>query len=61
MTDQHYAFETGTGKIQADGDATKWIIGAIIALILCCCCSISSSLSSGLGYKWITPKKELDK
>mgnify|MGYP003341762705 CR=1 FL=1 len=43
---------TGTASKK---DMTKWIIIAVVALIVLCCCSISSSLSSGLGYKWMNP------
>lgn len=57
MSDRTAGFEIGY-KTEGKSSPMAWIIGAIIALILLCCCSISSSLSSGLGYKWMNPQDE---
>ena len=35
---------------KAEGSSMMYIIIALVALIVCCCCSISSSISSGLGF-----------
>ena len=43
---------------EAKGSAMTWIIIAIVLLICCCSSSICSSISSGLGYKWMYPAKQ---
>ena len=46
----------GSTTVSTKGSGMGWmIIIALVALIVLCCCSISSSLSSGLGYKWMNP------
>lgn len=51
-----YTSPRGATSIKTTGAATgQWVIIALIAVIVLCCCSISSSLSSSLGYKWMNP------
>ena len=54
-----YVGPTGDTTFSSKGTGPMtWIIIAIVLLICCCSSSICSSISSGLGYKWMYPTKQ---